>query len=112
MAVYIEYELEDGTTVLIESSEPETGVVKASPKGGIRTTPARKTFEEALVGIKPWATALRQQLNDLMADEVEVTFGIKAIGEAGIFAVGKVGGEANYEVTLKWGNREGDGETR
>ncbi len=33
MTTYIEYELEDGTTVLIESSEPETGVVRASTKG-------------------------------------------------------------------------------
>lgn len=32
MAMYIEYELEDGTTVLIESSEPETVVVRASTK--------------------------------------------------------------------------------
>jgi hypothetical protein len=108
MATYIEYELEDGTTVLIESSEPETGVVRAGTKGGIRTTPAKKKFEEALTEIKPWAATLRRQLNDLMADEVEVTFGIKAIGEAGIFAVGKVGGEANYEVTLKWSNRESE----
>ena len=108
MATYIEYELEDGTTVLIESSEPETGVVRAGAKGGISTVPAKKKFEEALTGIKPWATAVRRQLNDLMADEVEVTFGIKAIGEAGIFAVGKVGGEANYEVTLKWSNRESE----
>lgn len=108
MATYIEYELEDGSTVLIESSEPETGVVRASTKGGIRTTSAKKTFEEALTGIKPWAASLRRQLNDLMADEVEVTFGIKAVGEAGIFAVGKVGAEANYEVTLKWSNREGE----
>jgi len=106
MATYIEYELEDGTTVLIESSEPESGVVKASTRGGIRIAPAKKKFEEALAGVKPWATALRRQLNDLVADEVEVTFGIKAVGEAGIFAVGKVGTEANYEVTLKWSNKK------
>ena len=105
MATYIEYQLEDGTTVLIESSEPESGLVKAS-RGGIRSAPAGKKFEEALAGVKPWATALRQQLDDLIADEVGVTFGIKAIGEAGIFAVGKVGAEANYEVTLKWSNRQ------
>ena len=53
MATYIEYELEDGTTVLIESSEPETGVVRASTKGGIRTAPAKKKFEEALTEISP-----------------------------------------------------------
>jgi len=38
---------------------------------------------------------------------VEVKFGLKATGEAGnyLFAIGKVGVEANYEVTLKWSNQ-------
>ena len=107
MATYIEYELEDGTTVLIESSEPESGVVRASrDKEGNVIKKAGQKFEAALAGIKPWADALRQQLDDLLADEIEVTFGVKAVGEAGNFAVGKVGAEANYEVTLKWSNKK------
>ena len=107
MATYIEYELEDGTTVLIESSEPESGVVRASrDKEGNVIKKAGQKFEAALAGIKPWADALRRQLDDLLADEIEVTFGVKAVGEAGNFAVGKVGAEANYEVTLKWSNKK------
>jgi len=107
MATYIEYELEDGTTVLIESSEPESGVVRASrDKEGNVIKKAGQRFEAALAGIKPWADALRRQLDDLLADEIEVTFGVKAVGEAGNFAVGKVGAEANYEVTLKWSNKK------
>ncbi len=107
MATYIEYELEGGTTVLIESSEPESGVVRASrDKEGNVIKKAGQKFEAALAGIKPWAAALRRQLDDLLADEIEVTFGVKAVGEAGNFAVGKVGAEANYEVTLKWSNKE------
>jgi hypothetical protein len=107
MATYIEYELEDGITVLIESSEPESGVVRASrDKEGNVIKKAGQKFEAALAGIKPWAAALRRQLDDLLADEIEVTFGVKVVGEAGNFAVGKVGAEANYEVTLKWSNKE------
>jgi len=43
-------------------------------------------------------------LHDVQADEVEVQFGLKATREFGnnMFAVGKAGVEANYEVTLKW----------
>jgi hypothetical protein len=109
MATYIEYELEDGTTLLVESSEPQVGgVVRASrdAEGNIIKR-ASQTFEAALAKIKPWAAALRDQLDSVEADEVEVTFGIKAVGEAGNFAVGKVGAEANYEVTLKWVAKEG-----
>lgn len=108
MATYIEYELEDGTTVLLESGGPPVGgVVRASrdAEGNIVKKAGQK-FEAALARIKPWAAALRDQLDSVEADEVEVTFGIKAVGEAGNFAVGKVGAEANYEVTLKWSAKE------
>ena len=109
MATYIEYELKDRTTVLVETSEPEGGVIKAAHDAdGNLVKRATQKFEVALAGVKPWAASLRHQLNDLLADEIEVTFGLKAIGEAGNFAVGKVGGEANYEVTLKWSNKESE----
>ncbi len=106
MASYIEYKLEDGTTVLIEAEEPVGGLAPAGRSAeGVAKVQAKRTFEEALQGIKPWARTLRQQLENLAADEVEVTFGIKAVGEAGIFAVGKIGAEANYKVTLKWSEK-------
>jgi hypothetical protein len=38
--------------------------------------------------------------------EATVTFGLKATGEAGNFAIGKVGMEASYMVTPKWSNEE------
>ena len=47
----------------------------------------------------------------MRADEVEVSFGLKAVGEAGNFAIGKVGMEANYVVKLKWsGEKQEKGE--
>lgn len=42
------------------------------------------------------------------AEQVEITFGVKAMGELGLFAVGKCGAEANYQVTLKWSNKKGE----
>ena len=42
------------------------------------------------------------EFDDLHVEEAKIKFGHKSIGEAGIFAIGKVGGEMNYEVTLKW----------
>ena len=39
-------------------------------------------------------------------DEVEVTFGLKATGEVGNFAMAKVGTEASCTVTLTWKRKE------
>lgn len=109
MATYLEYQLDDGTTILVEIEEPKTsGVTKASRDtvGNVIQSVNQK-FEDAFAGIKKSALALRQQLEEMRADEVEVTFGLKATGDLGNFAVGKVGAEANYTVTLKWKNESG-----
>ncbi|MFN8458696.1 MAG: CU044_2847 family protein [Anaerolineae bacterium] len=63
-------------------------------------------FEVAFAGVKKSATILQQQLDELRADEVEETFGLKATGEAGNFAIGQVGVKVNYTVTLKWKNEQ------
>ena len=55
--------------------------------------------------IKFQAQVLHEKLHALKADEVEVSFSLSTTGELGTFAVGKIGIEANYEVTLKWENK-------
>ena len=105
MATYIEYELEDGSTLLIAADEPADGVIKAGAVGEQVIQKSQKKFEEAIKAIKPSVAALYQQLCDMEAEEVEVAFGLKVMGEAGNFAVGKLGVEANYQVTLKWSSK-------
>lgn len=105
MNVYIEYELEDGMTLLVESWQEIAGTVPASAgkdKGTIKK--AEKSFAAALEGVKRSALIMREKLDGLRASEVEVSFGLKTTGELGNFAVGKVGVEANYIVKLKWNN--------
>ena len=107
MATYIEYELDDGTILYIQGDDvEESGGVRRVSRGddGNAVVQSTNTFRDALAGVKSSAKLLREQLNELKADEVEVTFGLKAIGEAGFFGISKVGMEANYEVKLKWDN--------
>lgn len=105
MSRYISYLLEDGTILLIEQLEGNTGIAPAGI--GEKVQESFHSFDEALRSIKQSAVQLRKNLNDLKADEVKVKFGLKATGDVGnyLFAVGKVGAEANYEVTLKWDNK-------
>jgi hypothetical protein len=107
MSVYIEYELDDGTTILVESKETQAGAVVRASRGtdGNVIIKANKKVSEALDSIKGQAVALRHKLDDMKADEVEVKFSLKSSGEVGNFAIGNVGAEAAYEITLKWANR-------
>ncbi|MCX6068276.1 MAG: CU044_2847 family protein [Chloroflexi bacterium] len=102
MPQFIRYTLEDGSELLIEAIGSEGGVVRAGISEKIET--AKTSFDAALDAVRLSALQIRRKLHDVQADEVEVKFGLKATGEIGnnMFAVGKAGIEANYEVTLKW----------
>ncbi len=104
MTKYIEYQIDDSTTILIESPDDEaSGVVQASNKIGenIRIK-AQKSFSDALKDIKKQAKFLLKEIEDVGAEEVDVKFGINTVGELGNMAIGKIGVGVNYEVTLKW----------
>jgi hypothetical protein len=108
MAQYIQFTAEDGATILVEVAEEETyqpGVVKAGLRGAVQeaVAQAQTTFEDGLEVIRRNAAGFTKKVRGLSdpPDEVEVTFGLKATGELGNFAVAKAGAEANYTVTLK-----------
>lgn len=101
MPTYIEYTTDDGSIILVEAESSMSGVAKAS-RGGVDVVKAGQKFSEALASVRGSLKALVAERDDLKVEEAEVRFGLNAVGEAGVFAVGKVGGEINYEVTLKW----------
>jgi hypothetical protein len=101
MSAYIEYKTDDGSTVLIELAEATGGVVRVA-RDGISVVESGRKFKEAFASIRGTIKDLVSEMGALQIEEGEVRFGLKALAEAGVFAVGKVGGEMNYEVTLKW----------
>lgn len=104
MTNYIEYDLGDGATILIEAPEGETGgiVQAARGDGEFAKAKAKKSFADALKDIKLQAKLLLNEVEDLHVTEAEIKFGINTVGELGNMAIGKIGVGVNYEVTLKW----------
>lgn len=104
MPTYIEYQLDDNSTILIEAPEGESGsVIKASRgPGEVVKTKAQKSFSDALKDIRAQAKLLLNEIEELHVEEAEVKFGINTVGEVGNMAIGKIGVGVNYEVTLKW----------
>jgi hypothetical protein len=106
---YIQFTTEDGSTILVEAAEEEAyqpGVVKAGLKDKVQgaVVQAQATFEDGLEVVRRNAAAFIKKVRSLSdpPDEMEVTFGLKATGELGNFAVAKAGAEASYTITLKW----------
>lgn len=104
MATYIEYDLGEGATILIEAPENSNrGIAKASRADGeIVKSKAKINFSDALKDVKLQAKLLLDEIEDLHINEAEIKFGINTVGELGNMAIGKVGVGVNYEVTLKW----------
>jgi hypothetical protein len=105
MATFIEYELEDGATILIESVDDLGGIVKASRGEGVIIR-AKKKFAEAFKDAKHQARLLIREIEELHVSEAEIKFGLTTTGEIGNMAIGKIGTGVNYEVTLKWRKTE------
>lgn len=102
MSTFVEYVLEDGSTLLVEAEEDYGGPTKASDASGNRIVEASKKLDEALASVKNSVGTFRRELAALETDEVEVSFGIKVVTEGGFFVIAKAGAEVNYTVTLKW----------
>lgn len=123
---YVEFELPDGNTVVIESDEPKNGLVKidhvplegeSQVTGAVRTMRgvevlerANETFERAAENARKAASVILDKLSKLgesanSPDEIEITFGLKASGELGNIVVAKASAEANYSVRMTWRKR-------
>ena len=107
--MYIQFTTADGGTVLVEAADEQgelAGVVKAATRGerGAVVAQAKEKFEAGLAVVRQNADAFLQQVRGLSEapSEVEITFGIKASGELGNFAVARAGAEASYTVKLTW----------
>jgi hypothetical protein len=111
MARYIQYTTADGGIILVEiegeAKAPEGGVVKAGRVGdAVQSTveEVKTKFEDAMNVVRENAQTIIDKVKNLSdpPDEMEVTFGLKAAGEVGNFAVAKASAEANYIVKMVW----------
>jgi hypothetical protein len=107
---YIEFPLEDGGSILIETPDQQekvqSGFVKAGQgeSGRDLAVQASRSFDASVENVRKAAELLVNNLRAISSppDEMTVSFGLKASGDLGSLAIGKVGAETNYAVTLKW----------
>ncbi len=111
---YVEFPLEDGGSILIETPDVQekvqSGFVKSGQSDAAREAalPASRSFDASVENVRKAAELLVSKLRTITAppDEMTVSFGLKASGDLGSLAIGKVGAESNYAVTLKWKKEE------
>ncbi len=112
MSKYVEFPLEGGGTIIVESSDEPA----RSPSGFLRSgegtsdnaAKAAATFDASVEGVRKSADLLVSKLRQLSAppDEMEVSFSLKASSEVGSLVVGRSGPDSNFNVTLRWRTEE------
>lgn len=98
----VEFPLEDGSSIVVELNEPETGGPVHVARGD-KIDRSRETFEEAINKVLPVVKSFVGRLRsmDSKPDEIEVIFGINLSTVAGAF-IASASAEANFGVTLHW----------
>lgn len=108
----IDFQLEDGSIVHVESASDEagTGMTRVA-RGGPRDTKGApgdeaniERFEAAIAQVRPAAQALLDSLKDLNTpDEIALEFGLKFGAKAGAI-IASADSEAVFKVAIKWTN--------
>lgn len=103
MTHFVEFELENGGKVVVETElpQPKSGTQPVS-RGGMVIEKAKESFENSLQAIKPIAASVMKTLSELNhPDELSFEFGITMSAETGV-VLAAASGSANIKVSLKW----------
>jgi hypothetical protein len=101
----VEFPLEDGGTILVETNEWEeqgsSQRIARSTEDGPEHAP--QTFEQALSNIRPATEKVMAALCGLLQrpDEIEMEFGFCLSAQAGV-VITSVSTDANYKIILRW----------
>jgi hypothetical protein len=99
----VKFPLDSGGFVFIETTASDTekgGLVKA---GRGLPDEATQSFEEAINSLSPIANSIVSKLINISnpPEEAAIEFGLTLKADSG-FIITRVGGEANFKISLKW----------
>jgi hypothetical protein len=111
MASFVKFELDDGTFVYIEATDVPRGSsgFPLAGRGDHPTELEAVPFEDAILPVRRMAAMLVKEMHDGFAqppDEMQVNFGLKASAEVGNLIVSRGGMEANFNVMLRWRQKD------
>ena len=107
MASYVKFELSDGTSVYIETTDTPRGSSGLIPRAAEVTEQKGHEFDEVIAPVSKLAQAMLAGLRGAESDgdspsEVNLNFGLKAAPDLGALVVARTGGDNNFTVSLRW----------
>lgn len=99
MADLVRYELDDGSTVYFESADGNLVSLRGGEPEIVDAGRLGKRLQHIAKAAAEVADSMR---STLAADGMQLQFGVKVAGEAGLWFFSKVSGEGSISVTLTW----------
>lgn len=104
----VEFELEDGTSVVFETDRDESdGSIERISRGGDENDQPKKavqTFNKVAKSIQPAAQIVLDSLKEMNSPkEIQLEFGLKFGAKTGVI-LASADTEVNFKVTVKWEN--------
>ena len=109
---YLKFELEDGTAVFVESTDPHKNAPGLIPSGRSNEIVPEKgalSFEKDIDGIRKLSAVMMKQFREGFSEEpsdIDIAFGLKASAEVGGFVIGRAGSDASFSISLHWRVRD------
>ncbi|MFI6071310.1 CU044_2847 family protein [Actinoplanes sp. NPDC051343] len=108
MADLVQYELDDGTSVLFEAAEAD--LVSLRGAGSFRTEDGG-ALSDRLAGVARTAGQVAESMRAAMSpDELSVELGVKVAGELNAWFFARNQAEATIKVTATWKNKPATGQ--
>lgn len=107
MKKLLEFKLDNGESVFMQIEDTETRPI--TPRSGNDTqpesTPAQRSFTEAIRCISPVANTLLSSLKNInQPDEIKLEFGLTFNAKAGVIFT-SMESEASFKVGITWKNK-------
>lgn len=104
MADFVEYTLDDGSTVLFESAEADLVSLRGGGDETVQGGPLSGQLSRVAKAAGQISRAIR---SDLTPDELSVQLGIQVSGGVNVWFFAKTQAEATITVTATWKKAEG-----
>lgn len=108
----LKFELEDGTTVFVEATEPHKnspGFIPSSHSGEDDADKPAISFETQIDNLRKMSAVMMKKFREGFSEQpsdIDISFGLKASIETNSFIISRTGAEANFSVALHWRERD------
>lgn len=108
----LKFELEDGTTIFIEATEPHKnspGFIPSSRSDEDAADRPAISFETQIDNLRKMSAVMMKKFREGFSEEpsdIDITFGLKASMETNGFIVSRSGAESSFSVSLHWRERD------